>query len=266
MIPQAPAPRTAARVVAILTSALGAAVAVGTLWSGAAPTLAASLSRSEERTLSAEGVRDLALDVAASSFTLRFDDVDEISLDVRDAGQGSWTLRENDGTLEVRSPDRGFFGWFGLHAGEAMLTLPLELEGLDAEIDFGAGSFDAEGDFGALALDVGAGDVDVRGSASSLEMQLGAGSAELALADVRTADLEVSAGSVVAELTGTAPDDTRLLVSAGSLELTVPDAEYDVTSDVSAGDFVHNLRTSRGASNTLHAEVSAGDIRVRAEG
>jgi hypothetical protein len=263
MIPQAPAPRTASRVIGILTVALGAAVVVGTLWSGAAPTLAASLSHSEGRTVAVDGVDEIDLDVAAASFDLRFDDVDEASLDVRDVGNGSWTLREDDGTLVVRSPERPFFSWWGSGNGEATLILPRELEGVDATVDFGAGSFDAEGDFGELELEVGAGQVDVRGSAESLALDLGAGRADFSLADVRTADLEISAGAVVGELTGDAPQDTQVVVSAGSLDLTVPDEEYDVTSDVSAGDFTSDARTARGATRTLHAEVSAGDVRIR---
>lgn len=263
--PPAPRSRTLPRVVSIATIAFGGAVLVGTLWSGAAPTLAAASSHEEGRTLDTDGVGALDLDVSAASFTIRFDDVDEAALDVRDAGNGSWTLREQDGTLFVQSPDRPFLSWFGTGNGDATLTLPRDLEGLATDIDFGAGRLDAEGDFGDLDIEIGAGQVDVSGSATALTVQLGAGRGDLDLEGVRTANLEVSAGALVGRLTGAAPDEIDLAVSAGSLELTVPDDEYDIDSEVAAGDFTHDLRTADGAAHRLSVEVSAGDARVSAE-
>jgi len=256
--------RTSSKVVAILTVVLGGGILIGTLWSGAAPTVAASLARSEGGTLPVDGIREVELDVAAAVFTLRYDDVDEASLDVRDAGNGAWSLRDDDGTLVVESPGRSWFSWFGgARNGEATLTLPRELEGLDTAVDFGAGSFDAEGDFGALDIDAGAGSLDIRGSADSVTFALGAGRAELDLADVRTADLDVNAGRMDARLSGDAPTETRLEVNAGMLDLTLPDEAYDVTSDVSAGTLTNDLQTAAGADRTVHAEVSAGNVRLR---
>jgi hypothetical protein len=266
--PPAPrAPRGASRAIAILTAALGGAVIVGTLWTSAAPTVAAARERTEQSDIEIDVTRidEIDIDVSAASFTLRFDDVDEATLEVRDTSRDDWTLREDDGTLEVSSPDSGVFRWFGGDNGRATLVLPRELEGADLSVDFGAGSFVADGRFGEVDLDVAAGQATLSGSADALTAQLGAGRAELDLADVRTAEFEVNAGVLTAQLRGTAPADVDITVGAGALRLTLPDEEYAVSTDISAGGFDNELRTSASAERRVSVEVAAGDVRLRAQ-
>lgn len=266
-------PRTPAfsRVVAVLTAALGGAVIVATVVGGIAPTVALASAPASSQTYTAplDDVDAVDIDVAAVAFSVVFDDVDEATLDVRDARRGAWTLEQNDSTLFVASPEQSFrwFGsWFGgQRDGRVTLTLPRELEGADVEAQFGAGAFEADGRFGTFDLQVGAGQATLLGSATALTVEMGAGRADIDLDGVRTADLEVSAGAMIARLTGDAPDEIDLSVSAGSLELTIPDDDYDITSDVSAGDFTSDLRSVAGAAHRLNAEVSAGDLTVRAE-
>ena len=124
--------------------------------------------------------------------------------------------------------------------------LPSSLEGLDADFGLGAGDLTAEGDFGELELDLGAGRATLSGSADVLTVDVSAGRADLDLADVRSAKLTVSAGSLVGTLTGDQPDAITLDVSAGSADLTVPEGDYDVSSDVSAGDFDNRDRLDAG--------------------
>lgn len=260
--PQPARPRRAApRVIAILTASLGCVVVIGALWSGAAPTVAASFDRSDQRQTAVGGASELDINVSVAEMTIRFDDVDDVSLDVRDAGGGEWTLRTDDDALVVRSPDTPFFGW-GRGNGSATLTLPRELEGADAVIRLGAGSLTADGEFGELDVEVGAGEMLLVGTARTLSAEIGAGRADLDLDGVTEADFDVSAGAMIARLDGAAPRDVQIAVSAGSLELTLPDEEYDVASDVSAGDFDNGLRTRTGAANQISAEVSAGDLRL----
>ena len=85
------------------------------------------------------------------------------------------------------------------------------------------------------------------GSARTLVVDLSAGAAEILLDDVREATFSVSAGAIDSRLTGVAPRQVTVDVSAGSLDLTLPDAIYDVRSDVSAGDFVNRLTTGSDA-------------------
>jgi hypothetical protein len=53
-------------------------------------------------------------------------------------------------------------------------------------------------------------------------------------------------------------------VSAGSLNLTVPDGEYNVTSEVSAGGFENKIGSSPDADSTVDVQVSAGQVVLRA--
>ena len=94
---------------------------------------------------------------------------------------------------------------------------------------------------------------------------MSAGRADLDLDDVATATLSVSAGALNAILAGAQPDAIGVDVSAGSMELTVPEGEYDVTSDVSAGGFDNRVGSSPGASSTIDVQVSAGQVLLRAE-
>lgn len=154
-------------------------------------------------------------------------------------------------------------GWIFGGSGRAVLVLPDSLEGLDADVQMAAGSLRAEGDFGLVDLTVGAGELALDGSAEDVSVDLSAGRAILNLADVDTADLTVSAGSMDASFDGTQPSDIRAGVSAGSLTLVVPDGAYDVTSDVSAGNFRNQLGSDPGADSTISVEVSAGQVVLR---
>jgi hypothetical protein len=52
-------------------------------------------------------------------------------------------------------------------------------------------------------------------------------------------------------------------VSAGSFDLALPDGDYDVTSDVSAGRLDNRLSTSASASNRVAVQLSAGAVTLR---
>lgn len=98
------------------------------------------------------------------------------------------------------------------------LTLLEELNdgNLNASMDLSAGRLIADGEFDHLEVELGAGEATVNGSANALDAQLSAGSANLNLADVQTAEFEVSAGRLTTELTGSAPDTVNTEVSVGS--------------------------------------------------
>lgn len=264
--PDAPRPRrTAGRVIAILVAVLGIGVLVGTLWSGMRPTFSAASARTESRTQSVTGVDDVVVDASAARVTVSFDDdADAARLDVRDSGGGSWTFERDGGTLRVASPGGAFRWGFGADNGSAELVLPSDLAAADISLGLAGGSLTAAGDFGAVQLQLAAGQATLTGSAQSLTAQVDAGRADLDLADVRAAALTLSAGEVRGGLTGQAPDDVRIDVSAGSLTLDLPDAPYAVTSDVSAGGFDNRLRTDSEASARVHVEVSAGNATLRA--
>lgn len=260
-----PAPRRpAARVIALLTVALGAAVVVATAVGGIAPTLAMAGTVTETRAVSAEGVGALDLDVNSTSLSVRFADIDEATLDLRNATRGHWVFQREGNAIRVEAPRSFFFGWGRSNEGSAILTLPRELEDREVDVDLSFGAADATltGAFGQLDVDMGAGALTATGSASALTVDVGAGRADLDLADVATADLSISAGEMVARLTGDVPDDVVASVSAGSLDLTLPEAEYALSSDVAAGDFDNGLRIDRTSSYRVSVEVAAGSARI----
>lgn len=263
--PTSSAPRGSSTVVAILIIVLGALIVLGTIVGAVFSTIRAAAVSTASSTVAVPGVDALAIELNAGSLTVEYADVDEAELEVTAPfGGDRWTLERNGDTLTVASPSWEWgMGWLFGGSGRAVLTLPEGLEGLDAELQMGAGSFHAEGEFGVVGLSVGAGEVDLAGSADDVTVDLSAGRATLDLADIETADLTVSAGSMDATFDGTQPSDIRAEVSAGSLNLVVPDGSYDVTSDVSAGNFRNALGSDPGADSTISVSVSAGQVSLR---
>jgi len=260
-----PETRGASRVVAILTIALGGAVVLGAIGSAVFSTVAAASVHTETQTVDVAGVTGLNVSVDAASLRVEFADVPEATLEVTSGlGVGAWTLQRDGDELAVATPPR--FGPRWIFGGEvrATLTLPRELEGsdLDASLDLSAGELAVDGSFGDLDIEVGAGTLTVDGAARTVSTQLNAGGADIDLSDVDEADFAVNAGAVDARLTGAAPRSVIVEVSAGSLDLRLPDAAYDVRSDVSAGDFENGLDTDADARNVVDVTVSAGSVTI----
>jgi hypothetical protein len=267
--PAGPPTRSSSRVVAILVIVFGALVIVGAIASAVVATIAAASVHTTVRSASASGVEDLKVDVSAGSLRVVYADVKDAELEVTSAwGADRWTLRRDDGTLVVSTPDN-WSNWFGNGwifggTGDAVLRLPQSLAGTDADFSLAAGDLTADGEFGDLTLDLGAGRATFDGSASSLDAQISAGSGDLDLEDVDEANLSVSAGSLTVALSGRQPSDIELDVSSGSARVTVPEGEYDVTSDVSAGNLDNGLGSTPGADSTIRVQVSAGQAVLRA--
>ena len=239
----------------------------GTAAIAAVNDVTASVDDSQQQ-IDASGVTGIDLELGGVDMHVEFGDVEDAQLDVSGSGNNRWALTREDDELVVNSPEMKFGWWFGDWFNDeqrVVLTLPEELRGtgIDADISLGAGSLDVAGDFGEMDVEMGAGALFITGSAETIDLDVGAGRAELDLADVSEADFTISAGRMVADLTGTAPSEVRLDVSAGSLELTLPDEEYDVSQDVSAGSLDNGLQTSSNARNTIVASVSAGSAILR---
>src|SRR5699024_11894089 len=126
---------------------------------------------------------------------------------------------------------------------QVTLQLPAELNdgSLNVDLELAAGRLVADGDFEHLGVEVGAGEANINGSADQLEAQLNAGSANLNLGDVHTADLEASAGRLISDLTSDSPENINADVCEGRLELTEPDTEYAVNTNVEPGNLYDQL-------------------------
>lgn len=213
--------------------------------------------------VSTAGVDTLDVRASAGSFTLVYADVDEATLRV--TGSSGWRLEREGDSLVVRPPHRWFGTWFGARES-AVLTLPTELReaGLDARFSLSAGELRAEGSFGILQLRVSAGDARIEGGAETADVKVSAGSAAVTLADVSTAQLDVSAGELIARFGGVAPGDITIDVSAGSADVTVPNASYAISQKISAGSFNYAVVSDPSAPRRITVEVSAGTVDLRA--
>ncbi|WP_257515930.1 DUF4097 domain-containing protein [Microbacterium sp. zg.Y909] len=266
--PPVPPRSSAGRVVAIIAIVVGAVIIIGAVATGVIGSIVRAAGTTDDRiVVDATGVDSLDVDVAAGDVRVLFTDTDEAVLDVTAAaGGGQWTLDRDGDELVVRSPDRWFGGWWFYDGPtRVVLELPESLQGaaLDATLTLSAGSLDVDGEFGTLELEVNAGELTLAGAAAEVDVSVNAGRADLEIADVATADLDVSAGGLKAVFTGDAPDDVAIDVSAGSLDLAVPSGAYRVASDVSAGGLDNRLETSTQASRLITVTVSAGDVTLR---
>lgn len=262
--PSSPRRNGAAKPVAIVTIAVGAVLLLGAAASAVASTVVGSSTGAQTLTADADGLTALRIDASEGAVSVVFDDVDEAVLDVSGRLAGPWTLKREGDILKVDSP-QGVLQWTWGDGARATLTLPTELEtaGLDADLSLSSGSLTTDAQFGDVTIEVGAGTLRLDGSAESLELELDAGRADIDLADVANASIDISAGTVVASLTGDAPRSVDIDVSAGSLDLTLPDESYDVREDVSAGSVDNRLQTSSQSPRAVEVAVSAGSVALR---
>lgn len=262
-----------ATAVMVLTAVVGGMALFGsgaTAAVAATGSLVASSTEGTDSVMSedASGIQGIDLDVDAGNMRIEFGDVDDAELAVTNSRGPAWTLERDGDSLVVRSPDFEFGWWFGSWFGDdqsAVLTLPESLRdsALDADLTLDAGSLDVVGDFGALDVTVNAGALDVEGAASSLTIDMSAGRADATLDGVDQAELTVAAGDLNVELTGRAPSQTTIDVSAGSLDLTVPDESYTITQDVSAGSLDARVDQSSGTRRMIDVSLSAGSVTIR---
>lgn len=266
--PDAPATRPSGASAITITIAVFGGLALLGAGGTAAVAATTDLVRSDSmQTVDVSGVTTIDLDASASDMRVEFGDVTEAELSVIGDRGGAWTLQREGDELTVKSPDSPFGWWFGnWFEGEetAVLTLPDDLQGsdLDASLTLDAGSLDVRGEFGDLDLQVSAGDLTVDGSAEVLDVQVSAGGADILLDGVSEADLGASAGDLTVELTGSAPTRTAIDVSAGTLELTLPDEEYSVVQEVDAGTLDNELEQSSSARHAIEVSISAGTVTL----
>lgn len=269
--PEAPRPKRAstARVVSVVIAAAGGLVlvTVGALAAVSAIDRGGSAT-SSTLTSGTTGITGVDVDISAADFTLEFDDVDEAVLEVTGPHSDRWQLKREGNELQVDTARKGWldfcFGWCQPSDQEVVLTLPRALGTgvIDAEIDLSAGSARAYGAFRSLNVDISAGSVSLEGSAKRLGVDMSAGRLDVQLSDVAEAALDVSAGSIEGTLTGDAPRDITIDLSAGSVRLTLPDVEYSLDSDISAGSIDSTLRTRSSSPHQISAQISAGKITL----
>lgn len=271
--PGAPEPgrSSGATGILVLTAVVGGIALVGaggTAAVAATGTLLSSNRADAVQTLDVDGLTAIDLDADASMVRIEFANIDEAELSVANGRGTGWTFEREGDQMVVRSPQPVFGWWFGNWFGEegrVVLTLPEELSGTDlgANLTLDAGSLDVSGEFGTLEVQVNAGSLDIAGAAEVFDVQMNAGRADVVLDGVTQADLGIAAGDLTVELTGEGPSATTIDVNAGSLNLTLPDVDYRIRQDVSAGSFDATVDESSGARRTIDVSLAAGRISIQ---
>lgn len=249
----------------VVLAVFGGVVLLGTGAAAAVAGVNGIGTRSGSLQADTQGVTSLDLNVDAAEVTVEFrTGAEEAQLQIDGGSSNGWSLSRDGDELKVRGPQNGF-DWFrpGWLRGDerATLVLPDRLSGIDADFTLQAGSLSVDGDFGELDVNLNAGSLNLNGTARDLDAELNAGRADIDLGDVRTADLTVNAGRIVATL-DTVPSEVAIEVSAGALDLTLPDEQYDLRQDVSAGSLDSRLQQSPSSENRITASVSAGSVRL----
>ncbi|WP_144834189.1 hypothetical protein [Microbacterium sp. BH-3-3-3] len=262
--PQPPR-RGAAFAVSVVTIAVGACIALGTLAGTGASAVVSLRDTGENSSVldsGVEGLTDVDIDVAAGALTIAYGDVSEARLDADREGPRGWRFDRRRDTLRVSSPEGPFAG-VGT-GSRATLTLPRELEGsgIRASIDVTGGSLDLDGDFGALSVQLAGGAATLRGSAAELDVSVSGGAATARVDDVSTASFEVAGGDLTAELGGLTPDRTKVDVTAGSADITLPDDDYRVNVDDGLGRVDNALRTDASATARVDVQATMGQVRL----
>ncbi|WP_306232820.1 hypothetical protein [Agrococcus beijingensis] len=271
--PSAPASTRPGRWISVLLIVLGSIGLVFGVTGGVVRGFASHGATDQSWTADAEGVRELRIESSASRFELLFADVDEATL-VAESDGGPvqrWNLERRGDTLVVGTDWRwdwvGFGRLFddGIGDERATLTVPEELQagGLDLDADISAGSFTADADLALARIDLSAGEFDLAGSAEQLELHVSAGDGRVEIDSASSVVLDVSAGRISGALTGKQPDSIVASVSAGDIDMMIPDGEYAVTEDASAGSSDVDVVSDSRAAATIDVDVSAGSVTLR---
>lgn len=262
----APAPRRGtSRAVAIIAIVIGSLIILGGLGSAIFSAWRASAVTSDTLSVDAAGVTGLDIDISAADLRVVYADVDAAQLEVT-GNAGQWRLEREEDEISVYTERGGWFDFIGMgDVDRAVLTLPEAFadRAVDASLSLSAGSITADGAFGDLEIDLSAGAITVTGTANELDVEVSAGRTVIDLADVRSGSIQVSAGDVEGRLTGTAPREFGIDVSAGRVDLGLPNATYAVSSDISAGNLDNALQTSASASSRITVSISAGNVALR---
>lgn len=264
--PAAPRRRGAAFAISVVTIVAGGFIALGT-FVGTGLTAAHGMASSRWDAVASEQVSSasesaalasLEVQVAGARLSIVSGDVEAPEIDAATSGPNAWTFERDGDHLRVVSPTGSFID----PDSRATLTLPRG-SSVAADVRVSGGTLDVQGDFDALDLEVSGGSATVAGNAHSVDLSLAGGSASVSLTDASTAAFDVAGGRLTVALDGATPDSTRVEVTAGSADITLPDDEYAVTTDDGVGTVDNRLRRNAAAVATVDVTATMGSVTLR---
>lgn len=212
------------------TAVLGGLGALALLGGGGA-VAAAALSVQEHRvaTTVTEPVDTVVVNGRSAVVEVATADVPDLRVESVYAGirlESAPEPRVADGRLSIDALPGS--SWPGAGGGmHVRVTVPSGDDPVDLRLSSDAGVLSLEGDFGDVRLETDAGVVEASGSARSLWAASDVGSVELDGLRVREdLDVHTEVGSTEVRLVGEAPRRTSLTAGAGSVEATVPEADW----------------------------------------
>ncbi|WP_430592758.1 DUF4097 family beta strand repeat-containing protein [Humidisolicoccus flavus] len=248
---------------------VGAVVAVVALGAGASASFWSSQRGSASLDADMTGVTAIELDSSGANIDVEFADVEVATLNVVNEGSPGyeWKLTTENGVLRV-AQDEPWFSWsFQSKLDDITLLLPEEFRdaALDLEINHAGGAVEIAGSFGDITAVLDGGMIDLDGAASALNLEVNGGFAELALDDLRTAEIELSGGRVDAEISGEQPRDITASVTAGTLDLIVPQGSYNTVLSQLAGSIDNQLDVDSKSESRIRVDLVGGSATLTAE-
>lgn len=218
-----------------------------------------------------EPFETVRVDVDASNVNVSFGNVDEpsITFDQGDSNRAVTFEQEVRGVeLRIVAQTRGGFFPFGIwpwgmDTSRLDVVLPAELNdgSLGIAVSSAAGNVSLDGAYDDVTLELTAGNLDLSGSATALSIDATAGDVRVddyTASDVR---IDTTAGNVMLDF-AELPDEITASSVAGDQEIVLPDGEYRIETDTTAGEVSIDAPSDPDAARTYSFSTVAGDIRI----
>lgn len=218
------------------------------------------------QTVSGEGITRLALDSAVGNVDVSCGPGNDFVL-TQEEVRHQWEMKRDGDTVQVGH--RGMAWGFGLDlffGGKEIVTLTIPnalcQSNLEVNVKVSAGQLAMDGKFAALGVEVSAGTATLSGQSPTVTVGVSAGELNLNLDGAKTVNAEISAGTVHGVFTQV-PETVKISVSAGDVSLNLPSGNYNVNSDISAGEFNNQLsHDPQGVVGHVDVDISAGSLTL----
>lgn len=112
-----------------------------------------------------------------------------------------------------------------------------------------------------LVVEAAAGSIEIVGAGAPVDARTTAGDVSLTRYEGTDASIETTAGN--ATFSGVeAPENLRVVTTAGSVGIEVPDDVYRIDTETTVGDVDIEVRQDPDSTRTIYAETTAGDITI----